>query len=178
MKKRIIGFVCTMVIAASLTACSGKSSDLKIGQVDYAAHGTKSFTVATVVMDGDKIAKAYIDDFQFMNADSSTLVPNSDKLAEGDFATNYKDPAVGLASKRANAEAYSAHMAEAGGSTQDLITNYTAIQKYAEGKTIAELEKTINGKTPEEVVDAVSSATLVDTQGYLKAIIEAAKAAK
>lgn len=171
--KKFLGVVGACVLALSLTAC-GKKADLKIGQVEFAAHGTKCFTVTTVVMDGDKIAEAYIDEFQFMDAATSTLVPNSDK----DFGANYADPAKGLGSKRANAEAYSEHMAEEAGSTVDLVTNYEKIQDFAEGKTVAELEKAVVGKAPQEVIDAVSGATLVDTQGYLLSIIEAAKAAK
>ena len=65
-----------------------------------------------------------------------------------------------------------------GGSTVALVDNYEAIQSFAEGKTIAELEAAIDGKSATEVVDAVSGATLVDTIGYLENIIEAAKAAK
>ena len=46
------------------------------------------------------------------------------------------------------------------------------------GKTIAELEAAIDGKTAEETVDVVSGCTLVDTLGYLQGIIAAAKAAQ
>ena len=45
------------------------------------------------------------------------------------------------------------------------------------GKTIAELEAAIEGKTKEEMVDAVSSSTLVDTLGYVQGLLAAAKAA-
>ena len=45
------------------------------------------------------------------------------------------------------------------------------------GKTSAEL-KELAGKTPEEVLDAVSGATLADTAGYLSVIADAADAAK
>lgn len=171
--KKVLGLVGALVLATSLTACAGKT-DLKIGQVEYAAHGTKCFAVTTVVMNGDKIAEAYIDEFQFMDAATSTLVPNSD----ADFGVNFADPAKGLGSKRANNDAYSAHMAEEAGSTVDLVSNYEAIQNFAEGKTVAELEKAVADKAPAEVIDAVSGATLVDTPGYLQSIIEAAKAAK
>ncbi|MNW70269.1 hypothetical protein D3C74_495140 [compost metagenome] len=53
-----------------------------------------------------------------------------------------------------------------------------AIEKFATGKTIKSLEATLATKSKEQMVDAVSGATLVDTQGYLKAILAAAKAAK
>lgn len=172
--KKLIGLVAVAVLAFSITACGGSTGDLKIGQVQGAPHGTKSFGVTTVVMSGDKIAVAHIDEYQFLAADGNVAVPNSD----ADFGQNYADAAVVLASKRANNQSYSANMAEKGGSTVALVDNYEAIQSFAEGKTIAELEAAIDGKSATEVVDAVSGATLVDTIGYLENIIEAAKAAK
>lgn len=171
--KKVLSFVAATALVLSLTACGAKTADLKVGQVQYAAHGTKSFAVATVVMDGDKISVAHVDEYQFLAA-GNVLVPNSDS----DFGANYADPAMGLASKRANADSYSALMKEKAGSTVDIVSNFEAIQNYAEGKTIAELETAIKGKTSQEVLDAVSGATLVDTVGYLESIIAAAKVAK
>jgi len=46
------------------------------------------------------------------------------------------------------------------------------------GKTGAELEAEVNGKTAEEVVDTVAGCTLADTLGYINGIIEAAKNVK
>jgi hypothetical protein len=69
-------------------------------------------------------------------------------------------------------------MKEAGGSTVALDTNYNAIQAFADGKTVAELEAAIKANGTDPMVDAVSSATLADTNGYLNAILSAAKAAK
>lgn len=145
--------------------------EIKLGQVDWAAHGTKCFAVLTAVVQDDVIVAAYIDEFQFMAA-GSVGVPNSD----ADFGTSYPEGKV-LASKRANAEAYSANMAAAG-STVALDVNYDAIQAFCVGKTVAELEAAINGMTKESAVDAVTGATLVDTYGYLTGLLEAAKAAK
>jgi len=144
---------------------------IKLGQVEWAAHGTKCFAVVTAVVQDDVIVAAYIDEFQFMAA-GSIGVPNSD----ADFGTAYPEGKV-LASKRANAEAYSTNMQKAG-STVALNVNYDIIQAYCVGKTVAELEEAINGMTKETAVDAVSGATLVDTYGYLQGILEAAKAAK
>ena len=144
---------------------------VKIGQVEYAAHGTKCFAVLTVAMQGDKIVAAYIDEFQFMDAATAQGVPNS---SEG-FGESYPEGKV-LASKRENAEMYSANMAAAG-STVALDVNYDAIQDYVTGKTIEELEAAVDGKTAEEMVDAVAGCTLVDTLGYVNGLIEAAKAA-
>ncbi len=159
--------VCMMIPVFALA-----EDAVKIGQVEYAAHGTKCFAVLTVAMQGNKIADAYIDEFQFMAADTSVGVPNSDK----DFGQSYPEGKV-LASKKANAAAYSENMAAAG-STVALDVNYAAIEDYVTGKTVAELEAAIEGKTAEEMVDAVSGCTLVDTLGYVKGLIEAAKAAK
>lgn len=62
-------------------------------------------------------------------------------------------------------------MAKAG-STVTLGANFDAIQNYAVGKTIDEIEATASG---ENAVDAVSGATLVDTAGYLATILAAAQ---
>ena len=51
-----------------------------------------------------------------------------------------------------------------------------AIQAFVAGKTVAELEALLT--SGENVVDAISGATLVAAPGYLQGIIDAAKAAK
>ena len=99
-------------------------------------------------------------------------VPNSD----ADFGTNFPEGMV-LASKRANAEYYSANMAKAG-STVSIDANFDAIEDFVVGKTIAELEAEIEGKPAEQMIDAVSGCTLADTLGYVSGLLEAAKAAK
>ncbi|MFT5874719.1 MAG: peptidoglycan hydrolase-like protein with peptidoglycan-binding domain [Clostridium sp.] len=149
-------------------------NSLKIGRVEAAAHGTKCFTVAVVAMAGDKIVAASIDDYQFMSKDVATGVPNSNL----DFGKNYADATIQLASKRTNATYYSEHMKEAGGATLPLDTNYNAVQAFAVGKTVTELESAIKANGTDPKVDAVTSATLADTNGYLNAILSAAKAAK
>ena len=58
------------------------------------------------------------------------------------------------------------------GATVTLGANFDAIQNYAVGKTIDEIEATASG---ENAVDAVSGATLVDTAGYLATILAAAQ---
>ncbi len=50
-------------------------AEVKIGQVEYAAHGTSCFAVLTVAMDGDTIVAAHIDEFQFMDAATAEGVP-------------------------------------------------------------------------------------------------------
>ena len=168
MKKILLVALALFVLTLSVAAAEG---EVKIGQVQYAAHGTKCFTVLTVAMQGDVIADAYIDEYQFM-AEGSIGVPNSDS----DFGTSYPEGKV-LASKKVNADAYSENMKKAG-STVHLAVNFAAIEDFVTGKTIAEVEAAFEGKTSEEAVDVVAGCTLVDTLGYVKGLIEAAKAAK
>ena len=169
MKKILLVALALLVLTASVAMAEG---DVKIGQVQYAAHGTKCFAVLTVAMQGDVIADAYIDEYQFMAADSIG-VPNSD----ADFGQSFPEGKV-LASKKVNAETYSANMAAKAGSTVSLTDNYAAIENFVTGKTIAEVEAAFEGKTAAEAVDVVSGCTLVDTLGYVKGLVEAAKSAK
>ena len=170
-------FLSLLLIACMLLPVAALAEDaapaIKLGQVQWAAHGTKCFAVITVAMEGDKIVAAYIDEYQFM-ADTSVGVPNSDQ----GFGDSYPEGKV-LASKRVNSETYSASMAAAG-STVALADNYAAIEAYVAGMTITELETAIAGFGGEATaaVDAVSGATLVDTLGYLQGILAAAKAAQ
>jgi hypothetical protein len=150
------------------------TGEIKIGRVNNSPHGDKSFATTVVVMDGDTIVGASIDEFQFLGDDAQG-VPNS----KGPFGENFPEGKV-LASKVDNAEYYSKMMAEKGGSTVSLDENYAAIQDYVVGKTVAELEVVLkeNEATPEKMVDVVSGATLADSYGYVNAFVEAAKAAK
>lgn len=186
--KRFTTLALILLLAFGLAGCGGgnnndsasasaalDTSEIKLGRVNYAPHGTKSFAVVVVAMAGDKIAAASMDEFQFMSKDVAAGVPNADALGEGEFATNFKDPSVVLASKMDNAEYYSKLMADKAGSKVALDENFAAIERFTVGKTVAELEKLIQDKSPEQLVDAVSGATLADTQGYLTAILEAAK---
>ncbi len=172
--------VVCMVTILAFTAFA--SAEPKIGQAEYAAHGTKAFCVATVIVDGDKIVDALIEEFQFVDpAAFKSPVPNPDTFKNADGFV--------LASKRLNNEAYSANMATKGGATQPLLTSYEAIEAFVTGKTIAELEAfatdfaaKLEGKEEADkkpiIVDAVSGSTLTDTLGYIQALIAAAKAAQ
>ena len=153
MKKILLVALALLVLTMSVAA----AEDVKIGQVQYAAHGTKCFTVLTV---------AYSDEYQFM-AEGSIGVPNSD----ADFGASYPEGKV-LASKKVNADAYSENMKKAG-STVHLADNFAAIENYVTGKTVAALEAEIAGKDAAAMVDAVSGCTLVDTLGYVNGLIEA-----
>ena len=186
--KKIVGLCLAAALVVGMVGCQSAGSNgnesniqteassekvtLKIGQTNYAAHGTKAFALATAVVDGDKIVDAYLDEFQYMNADSAQGIVNSEGMAD-----NIVEGKV-LASKIENNETYSKSLAEKAGSTVMYADNYAAIQNFVKGKTIAELEELVNTKTAEEVTDAVTGATLVDTYGYINAIIEAAKQAQ
>ena len=186
--KKVLSLLLVVCMMIPVFALAEEASAVVIGQTQYAAHGTKCFAVLTVAMEGDTIVAAHIDDgvafhrdtivaahideYQFMSAETSVGVPNSD----ADFGTNFPEGMV-LASKRVNNEAYSANMAGAG-STVALADNYAAIEAFVTGKTVADLEAEIEGKTAEDMVDAVSGCTLVDTLGYVQGLIEAAKAAQ
>ena len=136
---------------------------LQIGQAYTAAHGDSCFTEAVAVVQGDVIVAAYLDEFQFFPSDAEVVgVPNSDQ----DFGADYAEGYV-LGSKRENADYYSELMASHAGSTVRIDDNYDAIQNFAVGKTIDQIETVAGG---ENAVDAVSGATLADTAGYLDAI--------
>lgn len=153
-------------------AAAEGTAELRIGQAYGAAHGNKCFTVATAVINGDDtIVAAYIDEFQFFD-EGQTGVPNSGSFIEKGYVAEGRV----LGSKRANNAYYSENMAKAG-ATMELAANFDGLQAFAAGKTISELEE-LAGKPAEEVVDAVSSATLADTAGYIGVIVDAAKAAE
>ena len=88
---------------------------------------------------------------------------------ENGLAADFANPDRVLASKRLNSDYYSNNMAKAG-STVSILDNFTAIENYVVGKTVAELESILNSNSKEAMVDAVTGATLVDTDGYLWAI--------
>ena len=174
--RKTIALILTMILLLT-AAVSFAEGDIILGQVEYAAHGDKSFAVITVALQGDVIMAAKIDEFQFIG-DRDDLkavgVPNSD----GAFGANYPEGQV-LGSKRTNSDLYSLNMQRAG-STVQIAANFDAIEAFAKGKTITELETFVNGYTEEtkaEVVDAVTGATTADTWGYLRGILAAAKAA-
>ncbi len=151
-----------------------QTETLKVGKAEYAAHGTKGFSVAFAVIQGDTIVAAYIDDYQVMSKDEATVVPNSDK----DFGKYFTDTKSSLASKRVNSKYYSKLMKDNAGSTISIADNFDAIANYAVGKTVPELQKELDQKDDKKMVDAVSGSTLADTKGYLMAILEAAKNAE
>lgn len=144
---------------------TGDGSDLKLGCADAAAHGDKAFAEAVSLVQGDVLVAVSIDEFQFMDAASEGLVPvpNSDAA----FAEGYAE-GVALASKSVNSDAYSAMMKEKAQATASWIESISAIESFLAGQNIADVKA--------EGPDAVSGATLVDTAGYIKTAVAAAKA--
>ena len=175
MKKLLAILLAAMLLLSAASAFA--EGEIKLGQVDYAAHGTGCFAVITAAVQDDVIVAAKIDEFQFIGdrEDLAAIgVPNSD----ASFGDSFPEGRV-LGSKRVNNELYSLNMQRAG-STVQIAANYDAIEAFATGKTIAELEAFVNGYTAEtkaEAIDAVAGATTADTWGYLRGILAAAKAA-
>ena len=169
--KKILSLLLVVCMMLPVFAMAEAPAEIKLGQVQWAAHGTKCFAVLTVVLQGDVIVAAHIDEYQ-VGADM-VGVPNSENGFGG-----FTDGKV-LYSKRVNAAAYSANMTKAG-STVALDVNYDLIQNFCVGKTVPELEAVIAGFNGDATaaVDAVTGATLVDTLGYLTGLLEAAKAAQ
>ena len=165
--KKLIALVLVLMMMVPFAM----ADEVKLGQVQFAAHGTKCFAVITVALVDDVIVAVLIDEYQ-VGADMIG-VPNSENGFGG-----FEDGKV-LYSKRVNAEAYSANMQKAG-STVALNVNYDLIQAFCVGKTVAELEAAIAGFGGDatKAVDAVSGATLVDTLGYLQGLLAAAESVK
>lgn len=170
--KKIISLLLVLCMMLPMLAMAEVPADIKVGQVQWAAHGTKCFAVMTVVLQGDVIIAAHIDEYQV--GSGMVGVPNSEN-GFGGFAEG-----TVLYSKRVNAAAYSNNMATKAGSTVALDVSYDLIQAFCVGKTVAELEAVIAGFNGDATaaVDAVTGATLVDTLGYLTGLLEAAKVAK
>jgi hypothetical protein len=113
-----------------------------------------------------------IDDYQVMAKDGTVAVPNSD----ADFGKSFPAGKV-LASKLANAASYTKNMKEKGGATLTVNQNFNGVETFVIGKTIAELDAAIKTNSSDPKVDAVTGATLADTNGYLNALAGAAKEA-
>ncbi|MCI7239685.1 MAG: peptidoglycan-binding protein [Anaerococcus sp.] len=134
-----------------------------------APHGDKSFADVVVAMEGDKIVAASFDEFQYM--------ADAQGLAEGDsgFVEGFADSSNVLASKIENNEQYSKNMKEKAEATTEIKANFEAIQNFVAGKTVAEVEEALGNVGEDGTVDGVTGATLVDTAGYLQAIVDTAK---
>ena len=178
MKKLLSLVLALLMVCAAVSALA--EGEIKIGQVDFAAHGTHCFAVITAVVQDDVIVAAKIDEFQFMGdrEDLAAIgVPNAELASEA-FSVKDADGNITtkLGSKRVNSDLYSLNMQRAG-STVQIAANYDYIEAYATGKTIAELEAATADVESAAFVDVVTGATTADTLGYVKGIIAAAKAA-
>lgn len=158
---------------SKVTFTADPGAKVQLTAAAYGAHGEKSFADVLVAVADGKILGADIDEFQYMAAESKG-VPNSEK---DDFKAVMPEGKV-LASKKENSESYSAAMKEKAQSTVSIADNYAAIEKFVAGKTTDEVQKVVDENPKGKPVDAVTGATLVDTSGYLAAILEAAKTAK
>ncbi|MBQ4436762.1 MAG: hypothetical protein II879_11805, partial [Clostridia bacterium] len=141
MKKLLSLVLALLMVCAAVSALA--EGEIKIGQVDFAAHGTHCFAVITAVVQDDVIVAAKIDEFQFMGdrEDLAAIgVPNAELASEA-FSVKDADGNITtkLGSKRVNSDLYSLNMQRAG-STVQIAANYDYIEAYATGKTIAELE--------------------------------------
>lgn len=138
-----------------------------------APHGDQSFASTFAILDGDTVVDVVIDEYQFMEGDDWDGVPNDDEA----FSEGYTEELT-LISKRENSEDYSAMMADIADSTVPYNENMDAIQDFARGKTISEIENAIadlEGLGEDEAIaDVVSGATFVDTRGYLQSIVDTA----
>ncbi len=145
---------------------SGDNVVLK--QTNDAPHGNESFAVTTVAMNGDKVAASSIDEFQFINTKQNKGykgVPNSyAKFGKEGYKSNEI-----LISKQANDKKYSALMKKLAKSKQSRMKSINAINKWAAGKTAAQITTQAN-KTVSKKSNLVSGATLVDSNNYLKSI--------
>ena len=173
MVKKIISIVLSALLLLSAVALADDAEPIRMGQVEYAAHGTRGFAVITVAMQGDMIVAAKIDEFQVMKGEGVVGVPNSD----ADFGASIVGAEEGnvLASKKVNSDYYSANMTRAG-STVAIADNFAALEAFVIGKTAAQLEA-VTGYEPAVFVDAVSGATLVDSVNYVKGVLAAVYAA-
>ena len=169
--KRILCLL--MALCLMLPVVAMAEGTAKVG-VAYAACHNHGVAVATVAVVDGVIVDAKIDEIYFTNAnDQFVVLPNAEEIAVVDETT------VVAISKRQNDDVYSANMVARGGQT--VATSYDAIEAFVIGKTIAELEATVEGFTADnkaEFVDVVSGATLVDTLSYTLALLEAARNAQ
>jgi len=178
--KKILSVLAVFSIILMMSGCEIVTNETKT-QVSYVSLGDNdSFAVIEVALKAEKIVKVHIDELQYMEkTDQIICVPNSDKYFSKEVEMESGEKKIScLASKRENNVEYSKKMKAYGKATKTLEEGYLAIEKYATGKTIKDLEELINNKENDKVLDAVSGATLSGTKNYISAIIETAKKIK
>ncbi|WP_459129324.1 hypothetical protein [Guggenheimella bovis] len=159
-----------------LLGCSKTEDVTKVGRLQAAPHGLKSFADIVVFLKGDVIEGVSIEEYQFLPRDKVKGVPNSDENLPGTFGHEFRDETFTLATKSLNSDYYSKEMKTVGNATKTFKENHDALEAFIKGKTVKDLEKYIESDTKDN--DALSSCTLVDKKEYLKAVIEACKVAK
>ncbi len=165
-------YIILIIFTILFSACNAPK--IKQG-VSYAKpHGKYAFAVIAVTVLDDVIEAVYIDEFQYLNEEGVVAVPNG--YEESGLGGHFFEGEY-LASKKINNDIYSKKMA-GNGATVKIEDNFNAIESYAVGKKIKELEKEIFKYDEKEMIDAVSGATLKDTRNYLKAVLDTAKSAK
>lgn len=147
----------------------GELDKLNLKVILGAAHGTKCFSTAAVLTDGENIIDSYLDEFQFVDADAQgiTPIPYTDDEFKNGLAAGKT-----LISKRVNDAFYSALMAEKAKATHHIAEGYQLIENAVNGHSIADAE-VLAGK--DNAADAVSGSTLADTTNYIALIVSAAK---
>ena len=170
MKKIVALILSAMLLLSAFSALA--EGEIKLGQVQYAAHGQQAFAVITAAVQDETVVAAWIDEFQVMSGEGVVGVPNSDAAFGANIVGSEEGKVLG--SKRLNNAFYSGNMATKGGATQELVASWEAIEAFVAGKTIYELEGYAFDKAEAAGVDVISGATLADTMGYLKGIIAAA----
>ena len=83
--KKILALALALVMM--LGSVAALADGVTIGQVQFAAHGTKCFAVITVAMQDGKIAAAYIDEFQFMSPEGMSIADLETLLNANDSAS-------------------------------------------------------------------------------------------
>lgn len=138
----------------------------------FAGGEPSEFTQVVVMVQDGKILAAHVDEFEFMKADTPNLVPVPGTT--GKFGKNVKEGMV-LMDKRSNADTYFEMMKKGANAKVGWVASMDAIQKFATGKTIDELQKAVDDMTASKKADAVSGATLEGTSHYLLDIVNCAK---
>jgi hypothetical protein len=174
--KKLLSLIFILSLTLVLAGCSNdeKELNIKMGRLQGAPHGDKSFSDIVVVLDGDEIIAVSLDEYQIGSSDDFTGVPNT----SGSFGTNFNE-GLALFSKRVNNETYSANMKSHAGATQTLTKSYDAIIDEVVGLTVNELKDLIDDHSEDdEPTDVIAGSTLADNYGYINAIYDVAKVAK
>lgn len=155
-------------------AFSGLEADgeLTLSRSLQAPHGDNSFAIVSVAHDGEHVVAAAIDEFSFWTGVQFNSVPNG----SGAFGQGFANPDTFLGSKLDNSMEYSRMIAAIAGGTNQWAENIRLISDFAAGKTVDEIDQAIaevHGLGEDEsIADVVTGATLMDTAGYLQAIVD------